>query len=666
MFALIYLAVMIVFGARLCGRFWAFSSPLHRWSASFLVGLLCSTWVTYLLALAFAWSAKPLLWANILFGALALFAIRRLRPNRTNWVEVGGTRLGKTDAAFIAAFVVISCWLMFGTLNSGQGTLNLSSVVWNDFGPNLALVQSFALGHNFPTEYPYFIGEPIRYHFLFWFQAGNFEFLGLSATWALNLLGVLSLVALLLCIASLGEVLFSARIVGLVAAALFLFQGGLSFIPFFRSQRSIADAFGSVIHLNHWLPSGYPYKGEDWGIWSLSIVYVQRHLVSAIGIFLLVLLFLLKCYEKNFRADTSQSADGTISAPDKQEGLQRESRFANVKKTLDERWQSFIFSGFLIGLLPLWNSAVYVASLAVVTSLLLFFPLRSRVSALLATAILVGLPQVLFLRAGETAGQSSIFHWGYTVENPTVARVLSYFLFTFGPKLALALIAIALLPKAYRFFFVAIAGLVVLAFGTRLSVDIMNNQKFFYVWLVLINLFVAYTLWRLDQVKRVGKFAAAVLLVIITLSGLIEMFRIHNDRMVSIPFNKNALSDWLLNNTKPRDVFLTERVVHHQILMSGRRIFYGWPYFAWSMGYPTGQRDAIYRRMFAERNLPTLVSLLNDNGINYVAIDDGLRHGEFKAAVAEVIFANSFKKVFEDKENRFGRLTIYEVPPHYP
>ena len=48
----------------------------------------------------------------------------------------------------------------------------MAFVVWNDFGPNLSLMQSFAMGHNFPTEYPHFIGEPIRYHFLFWFQAG--------------------------------------------------------------------------------------------------------------------------------------------------------------------------------------------------------------------------------------------------------------------------------------------------------------------------------------------------------------------------------------------------------------------------------------------------------------------------------------------------------------
>jgi hypothetical protein len=96
--------------------------------------------------------------------------------------------------------------------------------------------------------------------------------------------------------------------------------------------------------------------------------------------------------------------------------------------------------------------------------------------------------------------------------------------------------------------------------------------------------------------------------------------------------------------------------------MNGRRIFYGWPYFAWSMGYLTGERDAIYKRMFEERNADELVKLLKDNGINYVAIDNGLRQSGPTFRRQETLFATLFPKVFEDKEKRFGELTIYKVP----
>lgn len=537
---------------------------------------------------------------------------------------------------------------MFGTLTLRGGDIRLASVVWNDFGPNLALMQSFALGHNFPTEYPYFIGEPIRYHFLFWFQAGNLEFLGLSLAWALNLLSVLSLLALLLSITALGQALFNSRLIGAIAASLIFFQGALSYIPFFRSQHSVADAISAIVHLGHWLSSGYPYKGEDWGIWSLSILYVQRHLLGAAGIFCLVLTFIVDCHRRRFSTDVHRQLKDIPTAGE---------------QAVDAPpWKSFIFCGVLVGLLPLWNSPIFVSALAVIGCLFVFFPYRARLGALIMVAVLIALPQLLFLRVAQTAHRSSILHWGYTIDNPTPPTVFSYFLFTFGPKLALALVALILLPKSYRLLFLAMSSLVVLAFCTQLSVDIMNNQKFLYVWLIVVNLFVAYALSRIYRIPWFGKGAASILAAVVMMGGLIEMFRFHNDTWIDVPFRGNALSNWLLQNTKPTEVFLTDRFVHHPFLMDGRRIFYGWPYFAWSMGYDTATRDTTYRRMFEEQNPAELVNLLKNNGINYVGIDDGLRRGEMNVGKHESVFAMQFPKVFEDKERRFGGLTIYKVP----
>src|SRR5437868_1957895 len=194
----------------------------------------------------------------------------------------------------------------------------MAFVVWNDFGPSLSLVQSFAVGHNFPTEYPHFIGYPIHYHFLFWFQAGNLEFLGLNMAWALNLLSVLSLLAMLTLLMTLGEVLFDSRVVGRIGALMFFFPTTLSYIPFLHSQGSFSRAVEAVKHLRHWLSSGYPYRGEDWGIWSLGIYYVQRHLIVGTGIVLVVLIFLLLHYRTAGVKHVGPQASGEPPAvPDK-------------------------------------------------------------------------------------------------------------------------------------------------------------------------------------------------------------------------------------------------------------------------------------------------------------------------------------------------------------
>src|SRR5690242_8525097 len=166
MIALLYLVTMLTLGGCVSGRIYSFQSRLHYFAVSFLVGLVLSTWVTYLFALLFARSAEPLLVANLLFFAVAGVLIYKLRlkpvlkPRLASFRPPGSA---VWDALFVVLLSIVGCYLMFGTLWLAKGNVCMAFVVWNDFGPNLSLMQSFAMGHNFPTEYPHFIGEPIRH-----------------------------------------------------------------------------------------------------------------------------------------------------------------------------------------------------------------------------------------------------------------------------------------------------------------------------------------------------------------------------------------------------------------------------------------------------------------------------------------------------------------------
>src|SRR5690348_14824241 len=72
MLAFIYLGIAFYFGDRLCRRFYGFVSLPHRWAAAVLVGLLVSSWSTYLVALAFKSASDPLLWGNLFFAAAVI------------------------------------------------------------------------------------------------------------------------------------------------------------------------------------------------------------------------------------------------------------------------------------------------------------------------------------------------------------------------------------------------------------------------------------------------------------------------------------------------------------------------------------------------------------------------------------------------------------------
>ena len=82
---------------------------------------------------------------------------------------------------------IFGFFLMFSTFSSMDGNMIISSKAWSDFASHIPLIRSFSLGSNFPVEYPLFPGEPIKYHFIFYYLVGLLEKIGLNIGLALNI-----------------------------------------------------------------------------------------------------------------------------------------------------------------------------------------------------------------------------------------------------------------------------------------------------------------------------------------------------------------------------------------------------------------------------------------------------------------------------------------------
>lgn len=678
MLALIYLIVMVILGDFVCRCFYNFVSLPHRLAAAFLSGLLISSWLTYLAALLFMRSAKPLLWGNLLFFVVAIGFIlwerqRTRKGNSTKANQSQETKANKWDWVTIGVFFVAACWQMFSTFNMADGKLRIANHQWSDFGPNVAISQSFALGHNFPTEYPHFSGERILYHFLYYFQIGNLEYLGLNPALSNNFLSILSIVSMLILVMTLGVVLFNSRVVGRIGAALFFFHGSLSYIPFIKSQGSIGNVINKVLTMQDFLPSIFPYRGELWGIWSQVVFINQRHFASSIGILLLVLVFLFIRYRE---AALNKDTEETKQNQDDETNDESNTTVTETKDSLEKNllngtlkpFAPFIFSGVLLGLMPLWNSAIFVSAFAVLALLFFLFPLKKQMVVMGMTTAVIALPQVIFLRTGNMREAGfSIFHWGYVIDNPTVFNVTKYLAFTFGFKLLLIAVALYFATWFQRRVMIAVSSLIAITFLFKFSDEILTNHKFINVWLIIVNLFVAYGLWRLwnsNLLKNAitGKALSIVLLALITIGGFIDFFPIRNSYWMEMPFEGDNLVKWVREQTDPKAIFLTNRYVSHAIFLAGRRVFYGHPYYAWGAGYRTSERDDIYRKMFETRSPQELMKLLADNKISYVAIDNGLRRNDFIKNVNESVYERYFEKVFEDTESKYDALKIYKVP----
>jgi len=682
MLALLYLALAIYLGDQLSRRFFRFVTVAQRCATAVLVGLILSTWFTYVASSVFRRTQLPLLWGDLCFFAVALVSIwllrRRDRVGEFIWPRTPGSAFW--DWITILSFLAFACWMMFATLDYKDGTLLIGNNEWSDFGPNTAIIQSFAVGHNFPTHYPHFSGETIRYHFLFYFQAGNLTFLGLNLAWSLNLLSIITLVSTLALLMALGQSLFGSRAVGRVGAVLFFFHGTLSFVAFLLAQPSISAAFQTIRALKDFLPSGYPYRGELWGIWTQVVYLNQRHFASAVGILLIVLLFLIDHYRQHAAA---KAAAATVPEPDRSNASYETYEeaipppptrsFSERLRTFLKRFvvfdKSFLFAGCLLGLLPFWNALVFTACFTILASLFLLFPCRRQMVGLGLTTALLALPQLIVLRSGGVkTATHSLIHWGYIIAPPTLDHVIRYIGFSFGLKWGLILVALLFATWFQRRLFLALCSMYVMTFCLEMSLETLANHKYLNIWLIISNLFVAYGVWRLWKVRPrwlalITGPAALLVTAGIFVGGAIDLVAIHNCYWIQIKYVGDPLVKWLRENTRPHDIFLSDRFVNHQILLAGRRLFYGWPSFSWGAGYDTTQRDNDYRTLFESIDPYAVFRLLSQHRIAYVAIDDSIRRNhEFIKQPNEELYKLNFQKVWEDKDNQYAGLVIYKVP----
>jgi hypothetical protein len=678
MLAILYLAAATYFGDCICRRFFRFISVQHRIATAFLIGLLLSAWITFLAAVGFHRTSQPLVAANLIFlgviGAIAYLTWRFPRPDKQDSPD-RIARSTKWDLAWLGGFLIFAIWLMFATLDFKVGQFQIAFKAWTDFGANVSLTQSFALGHNFPPQHPFFPGEFIRYHFLFWFQAGNLEFLGLNPAWSINILSILSLLALLVLIITLGEVLFNSRIVGRIGALLFFFSSSLSYLPFLKSQGNFSAAVSSIVHATDFLASGYPFRGETWGVLSANVFAYQRHLISGIGLLLVVMIFAIERYKSRMAEREHERKTAAVSVVPSNEEIAGPAMVEPHHSELSDEvtgsarshglpklsLKSWIFAGLLIGLLPYWNSPTYIAALAVFGCLLILAPARFWTACLVGAAIAVGLPQVLLLRSGNVLTYS-LFNPGYTLENPTLWLVVKYLGWTFGVKWILLGVAVIFTTGFQRRLLLALSSLVVIVFLFQLSVDIFNNHKLLNIWATLVNGYAAYALWQIAKQRFIGVALAITLAVLTVFGGFVDLFPLHNDPMLAVPYQNDRLSQWLMTNTQPSDVFLTHTLLTHPILFTGRKIYLGYTLFAWTAGYNVPDREVLYRWMFQETDVNELTRLLRENHIAYVAIDDGVRHNETLPELNEAVLDQHFEKVFEDTAHVYDNVVIYKVP----
>lgn len=529
----------------------------------------------------------------------------------------------RLEIVFVVFAFCFSWWLMWHTFDYKDGTIYIATKAWSDFAANIPLIRSFSWGKNWPPEYPLFPGEPIKYHFLFYFIVGMLEKIGLPLNWALNLPSFLGFGGLLVIIYLTTKLIFVKREVAFLTVVFFLFNGSLSFLEFFRQHPLCLNTPLEIIN-NKVFPSFGPYDSKIVSaFWNLNIFTNQRHLGASYFFVLLIIYLLL----------------GTVK----------------LNKKL-KSWQILLI-GFIFGIMPFFHKVAFLMTGLISFSLFLYFSkLRRPIFLIGLIAAFLALPQFAYQFKGGVP--TVFFRPGYLVVYPlTASKFISYWFQNLGLSLILIPFGFFLANKLAKKLFLAILPLFIIGNLFQFSPEIAANHKFFNLFLIVGNMFSAWAIYLLWRKSFLGKLIVPILIFFLTLSGIIDFFPIKNDSMYTIvdaPKNQDVL--WIKEHTPPEAIFLNSSYLYHPASLAGRKIFLGWPYFSWSAGYNTTKRGRERERVLGASTLNKdfVCDFLIANKIQFVSLDNKERDVFFNYSFWEA----NFQKVYENRESS---LFIYNV-----
>ena len=635
--AILYLATSLLVGLLLVQRLFSGTPPLVRLAGGYLLGFLLTAWATFLVALALSPLDDALLIAIFIVVAAQVVVLGIWRHR----LSLASLKLSRWEAVVTASALLFSFWLMYQRL-SGDPLL-VSGNTWGDFGLHVPLARLFSWGHNLPPEYPFFAGEPIRYHFGSDFFVGALERQGLPLVAAFNIPTALAMTSIIVLSYEIGILLFRKVGVAVIVAALILANSSLAFLryvacsptwlrcaawpsSFEQFDNGVREALGHLWSQSRYPVAG-PYDGQDIAIyWTLNVFMSRSGVVIGIAIGLFVAYVLIQ--KLRWRL-----ALGPYSA---------------------------LALGAMLGLSFWINAQIYMAFLVFAVSLFAVFGRWREAVPFMAAAGIAGLVQLFYLGGGGGADSNVRFHLGYLVDPLTFSQFFTYWWINLGVAIPLLVLAAVLASKDDKRLLLAIMGVFALGNLVSMGSDVGgNNHVVFTVWMLLANVFIAFALLRVWQLKFVGKVIAPVLLLFLFLSGVIDMMVIKNDSQRPLFGTKSTTVEWIGDNTAKDAVFLTNpRRLYMEPTLAGRRLYLGYVPWTRVAGYDVDERleivDAIYNAPSKEEACRLLIS----EEIDYVQVGPVERNANPSMNLR--LFTNEFEAAFPTERLK-GPLTFYDV-----
>lgn len=620
--------------------------------ASFGLGALAMGWTSYAAAFAadvcLKWE-NPLFYGNLaaMAGAGAVLVFRYVSRGKKKSVLPAFTVREAVFFLFLLAFLT---WIMFYVFYIKDGILYSGFTVYGDYAPHTAMMRSFSLGDNFPTQYPHFGGEDVKYHFMFQFLVGNLEYLGIRLDIAYNMLSVFALLGFLMMLYSIARRLTGSGAAGVVTVALFFFRSSFTFFRYLWEHLRSGDLLRTLAENTSFI--GYT-PNEDWGLWNFNVYLNQRHLAFGLLIAALVLWYYLDLVE----AGCSHSEKGLAWM---------KNRLFSAEAWKMRNPEGALAAGLALGLTAFWNGAAVIGGLLILLGFAVFSDGKLDYLATAVTAVLFSVLQSkVFIRGSAVEAG---FYWGFISEDKSPAGVLWFLIQMSGIFFAGAVLLLPLLKKRlHRVLTVSCLFPVVFAFCFSLTPDITVNHKYImisYAFLAVLWAGVLTGLWKGKDGSRrsaavIRRAAAVLLAVCLTATGIYDFVVIlrNNGPGHRVTVNmESTLTDWLAEHLDSGDLLLTPEYSMSETTMSGVMMYLGWPYYAWSAGYDTYGRAQKAVEIYTSEDPAAVDRLVKEEKITYILFEEGM---EFEGAVCrEDTIRELYTMVYQSDD---GRIRIYET-----
>lgn len=587
-------------------------------------------------------------------------------------------------------FTIVASYLFFYTYRISDGMLRAGFTVFSDLAPHTAMTSSFSEGFNFPTQYMHFAGDGIQYHFFFYYLCGLLHSLGLPLDFSINIPSMIVMVCAFVLLGTLSILISKRRAAFALAPVLVLFRSSLNFIDQINDGIQETGSFSaalSAIFANTAWYGKTPY--DTWGIWAINVYPNQRHLMLGVSCILIMVLLLLPlvrrmCISLIKCENTAGKIKHFFISP-----------YSWVWRKNDPLSPCgiMILLSILVTVMPFFHGSALIAGLLIAAFMTVFSESR-LISLVMAVCAVVSSWIQTRLFAGSVSNVfSPKFEPGFVCEAHNIGAISGYIIKVTGLTLICALIYVLILlfrdtkhkTPVYRplLFLCAITPMIY-AFLFKTSLEMLANHKFIQITLIIADAFVAGFLaellhlpfskdekgeYKTSKNRRIAvqiptAILAVILLVPLTTTGVFEWATyINNNKNYLEADTRAALVEWIEENTDPSDVFLTPHWSFNRFILTGRPMYFGWPYFAWSAGHDTDTRFVIYSWLLSgcDGDADRFREYCRERGIKYVVADPEIAGVEMSPGYTydPDFFAENLTQVAYFPEDR-GTI-IYQV-----